>query len=102
MNRLEKLQSFLKESPEDPFLHFALAKEYEKAGDEQEALARYEQLVREHAQYVGTYYHLGKLRERQGDLDAAKSAYQQGIIVAERAKDSHSASELRGALALIG
>ena len=63
MSRLEQLQAFLKESPDDPFILFALAKEYEKQGDDDHTKQYFLQLTREHPKYVGTYYHLGKWKD---------------------------------------
>ena len=96
-NRLEQLFAFLEESPNDPFLLFATAKEYEKLGKETEALDYYLKLVKEQPEYVGTYYHLGKYYERQGQFEEALSIYEKGVVVAEKAGDRHALSELNGA-----
>ncbi len=101
ISRLARLKSFVDEDPNDPFLHFALAKEYEKLEDEEQALHCYLHLVSNHDDYVGTYYHLGKLYERRQDFEKAILTYTQGLEMAKIAKDSHSASELQGALDLI-
>ena len=98
MDRIKSLLSFLKESPNDPFLHFALAKEWEGQGDFQRSLEKYEFLRMHHPDYVGTYYHLGKLYEHFDRQEDAMQCYEEGIKVANAAKDMHSASELRGAL----
>ena len=100
-SRLNRLRSFVDEDPTDPFLHFALAKEYEKLNEEEQALQRYLHLVSNHDNYVGTYYHLGKLYERRQDFEKAVSTYSKGLEVARLVKDTHSASELQGALDLI-
>ena len=62
-NRLDKLLAFIKNEPEDPFLKYALATEYLRLNETDNALAYYEDLIKNHAGYVGTYYHLGKLYE---------------------------------------
>ena len=53
--RLDQLNEFLKETPEDPFLKYAIAAEYLKLNDEQEARRRFEQLIDSNPDYVGTY-----------------------------------------------
>ncbi|MEM0992229.1 MAG: tetratricopeptide repeat protein [Bacteroidota bacterium] len=96
-NRLAQIAAFLEESPNDPFLIFALAKEHEKLGDEEKALHYYTVLVEKHTDYVGTYYHLGKLHERSENFEAALAVYQKGVNVAKQAGDQHALSELMGA-----
>lgn len=96
-SRLEKLFEFLNASPADPFLLFAIAKEYEKLDKKTEALEYYIRLTSEHADYVGTYYHLGKLYEQQGAVNLALQTYTQGMVVAKKAGDQHALGELAGA-----
>jgi tetratricopeptide (TPR) repeat protein len=97
MSRLSLLLDLLASSPKDSFLLFALAKEYEKAGDDDNALAYYLQLREGEPGYVGLYYHLGKLYQRRQDLDRALEAYKTGMDVAKKAGDGHALSELAGA-----
>ena len=97
MTRLEQLFKYLGDSPDDSFILFAIAKEYEGAGNEQEALAYYLRLGSGHPNYVGTYYHLGKLYERIGDEGGAVRAYSEGMMVAKKEGDRHAFSELAGA-----
>ncbi|MEX0747959.1 MAG: tetratricopeptide repeat protein, partial [Rhodothermales bacterium] len=54
--------------------------------------------VRDAPDYVGTYYHLGKLHEQEGRKEEAKETYRQGIATAQRLRDAHAESELREAL----
>lgn len=95
--RLAKLLEFLKSDPDDPFILYALATEYNTAGDVGNAFNFYLKLVAEHPGYVGTYYHLGKLYEKEGDKDRAVTVYQQGIAAARSKRDMHALSELQGA-----
>ena len=96
-DRLKQLYQFLEERPEDEFLLFATAKEYEKLGNEEKAKEYYLKLTTDHANYVGTYYHLGKLYERDEDFDSATEIYEKGMEVAKVAGDKHAFGELRGA-----
>lgn len=97
MNRLEQLTAFLTESPNDPFLHYAIAKEYEKLGSLDIALEKYLWLTENHPGYVATYFHLGKLLIAQGQKEAALAWFNQGIEQAKAAKELHSLSELQSA-----
>ena len=96
--RLLQLTQLLDASPKDSFLLFALAKEHEGAGDDAQALVFYLRLQEAEPSYVGLYYHLGKLYERQEDAQNAISTYTQGIEISRQAGDRHAMSELQGAL----
>ncbi len=97
-NRLQYLTQLLEASPKDSFVLFALAKEHEGAGDDALALAFYLRLKEADPDYVGTYYHLGKLYERQHDFQNAILTYKVGIETCRQAGDRHAMSELQGAL----
>ncbi len=96
--RLTYLTELLATSPNDSFLLFAVAKEYEKSGDTPQATIFYEKIRAVDPSYVGLYYHLGKLHEQTLDIESAVAVYRQGIEVARAAGDRHAESELRGAL----
>lgn len=98
MDRLAALQDFLRDDPDDPFTRFALAQEHAKRGETDAALAHYEALVREHADYVGTYYHLGALYRTLGRDADARAALRAGVAQATAAGDTHARAELQGAL----
>ena len=79
-NRLEKLLEFIKNEPGDPFLKYALATEYLRIGETDNALTYYEDLVTQHPDYTGTYYHLGKLYEALGRRRAPVTTVRPGKI----------------------
>ena len=101
MNRLELLLQLLEEQPTDAFTLFALAKEYEKTNDLANALHYYLKLREINPNYVGLYYHLGKLQELLDKPEAAIATYKEGMIVAKAAKDMHAYGELNGARMII-
>lgn len=96
-DRIEKLKTFLQQSPNDPFINHALALEFVKIGDDQTARKYFEHNVSIDERYVASYYHLGKLLERAGDMQAAMSIYEKGMAQAKAAKDMHTYSELQAA-----
>ena len=96
--RLKQLQTLLAESPSDPFLAFAIAKEYYKLGDKEKALQQYENLVSEKPDYAGTYYHLGKLYEELGQPEKAIKIYKAGLAATNKPDTRHEYNELMGAL----
>jgi tetratricopeptide (TPR) repeat protein len=97
MDRLKHLQEFYEEDPDDPFTRFALAQEHLKRGSARKALTFFEELVETDPEYVGTYYHLGKLYERLGRTDDAIKTYDAGIAVARDQRDQKNLSELQDA-----
>ncbi len=98
MSRIEKLKEYMKSAGKDSFLQHALALEYIKVGDDEEARNLFNELLLREPTYVGSYYHLGKLLERAGNFDKAIRIYQRGMEEAKRAGDQHSYNELQGAL----
>jgi Tfp pilus assembly protein PilF len=98
MGRIEKLLEYMKTADKDSFLQHALALEYIKIGEDEEARNLFNELLLREPTYVGSYYHLGKLLERAGDFDKAIRIYKRGMEEAKRAGDLHSYSELQGAL----
>jgi tetratricopeptide (TPR) repeat protein len=97
MDRLQMLRSLLADQPTDPFLNHALALEEIKVGKDESARELFEQLLERNPDYVGSYYHLGKLHERLGDESKAIAVYEKGMDVAKKLSDNHALSELRGA-----
>jgi Tfp pilus assembly protein PilF len=97
MDRIEKLQQFLSNSPTDSFLQHALALEYIKMGNDSEARKLFEEILGRDPGYTGSYYHLGKLLERNNEIDAAIKWYEKGMEEAKKAGEDHAYGELRGA-----
>ncbi len=95
--RIEKLKSFLQQSPNDCFLNHALALEYIKMGDDATARNLFEKNLNHDESYVATYYHLGKLLERQGHQQEAEAMYERGMAAAKTAGDMHTYNELQAA-----
>jgi Tfp pilus assembly protein PilF len=96
-DRIERIQAFLKDSPNDLFLNHALALEYIKIGKEEEARGCFEKNIATDEKYVATYYHLAKLLERTGQTQVAINTYEKGMEIAKAVNDMHSYSELQSA-----
>ncbi len=97
MERIEKLQAFLKTNPNDSFVQHALALEFIKMGDEEKARKLFENILNNDAGYVGSYYHLAKLYERTGNDEKAIETYEKGMAEAKKINDMHAFGELRSA-----
>ena len=87
----------LGQQPEDSFLQHALALEYIKLGLEEEARALFEKILDREPGYIGSYYHLAKLLERQDLTAEAIGVYEKGMEEARKAGDQHALNELRSA-----
>ncbi len=98
MSRIEKLLEYMKTADKDSFLQHALALEYIKIGNDEEARKLFNELLLREPTYVGSYYHLGKLLERVADYEKAIRIYKRGMEEAKKAGDNHSYNELQGAL----
>lgn len=98
MNRIAFLRAYIKREPADLFSRHALSMELVKLGNDDEARRLMEEILALDEYYLGTYYHLGKLHERQADLQAAKGVYLKGIEIAERLNERNPLRELKAAL----
>jgi len=97
MDRISKLREFLQANPNDSFVKHALALEYIKLGDDSTAKGVFEEILTHDPGYVGSYYHLAKLLERTGDINAAIAWYKKGMAAAQQAGDRHALGELKSA-----
>lgn len=98
MHNIEKIKALLQQQPNDNFLQHALALEYIKIGDDISAQTLFENILQYDEKYVGSYYHLAKLLERQGHLQQAILWYEKGMIIAKQVGDQHAYNELQAAL----
>ncbi|HVY73508.1 MAG TPA: hypothetical protein VG890_01690 [Puia sp.] len=94
MDRIEILKEWLNQSPGDPFLCHALALEYIKKGDDEEAKKLFVEILTREPDYIGSYYHLAGLLERMGDREGALSWFEKGMKAAKRMNDLHAFTEL--------
>lgn len=97
MSRLEQITKMLADDPNDTFLLFALAKEYESVNQVEKAISTYLNLRQIDPQYVGLYYHLAHLYTTAENKPEALTIYQEGIKIAREIGDQHALSELLNA-----
>ena len=97
MDRILRIKEMLADNPADSFLQHALALEYVKIEEDEQAKELFENLLQQNENYVGSYYHLGKLLERQNCMEAAKEVYEKGMQKAKEADDMHTYNELQTA-----
>ncbi|MFL5738821.1 MAG: tetratricopeptide repeat protein [Flavisolibacter sp.] len=97
MERIEKLKEFLVANPDDSFLSHALALEYIKEGKDLEAKQLFETILQRDENYIGSYYHLGKLLEKLNQHQLAMQWYAKGMSKAKSLGDQHAYNELMSA-----
>ena len=97
MDRILTLKSFLLDNPDDSFVKHALALEYIKKGDDNQARQVFENILEKDENYIGSYYHLCKLLERMDEKDEAKKWYELGLLKAKESGDNHAYNELLSA-----
>ena len=97
MDRIERIKEMLASNPGDSFLQHALALEYIKIEEDERAKQLFENLLQEDENYVGSYYHLAKLLERNDKVNDAKQVYERGMLKAKECGDMHTYNELRTA-----
>lgn len=95
-NRLQQLLVFLAEEPDEPFNLYAVALEYLN-NDVQKAQVYLEKLLKEHPDYVATYYQLAKLYAENEEISKAKMVYEQGLKVSQAQNDTKTFQELQKA-----
>lgn len=100
--RLKLIKEMLETNPEDSFLKYAAALEYEKEGDRKAAIALIEDLLAKDETYLGGYYKLGKLYEEEGKEKEAIKIYRRGLDVSKKSTDLKTEGELTEALMLLG
>ena len=98
MNRIEILKGFLKETPNDSFSRYALALEYVKLGQNDDAVREFERVKKNDPDYVATYFQLGQLYQKIGQTHEAEKTFRTGITVAAKMGDEHTRGELESAL----
>ncbi len=97
-SRINQLLAFLEQDDKDSFTRFALAMEYLKVKEVEKARNLFEYLINNDPEYVGTYYHAGKLYEELNLLDLAIQTYSKGITISRNLNELHTANELQQAL----
>lgn len=98
---IQRLAGFLKKNPDDSFTKFALALELLKLDEISKARVLFESVLKQDPDYVGVYFHLGKLYERTGRFKDASRMYRNGLEVAKKQNNTRTVTELNDALELV-
>ena len=96
IERVKKLEKFLKEDPDDPFIIYALAIEWINS-DLMKSKTYFDELLSKHPSYVGTYYHAARVYLALDNKSRAMEIYEGGITIATKANNNHALAELQTA-----
>ena len=100
-SRREMLEQFVAQKPNDAFALYGLALECAKLGDNDAATTNFEKLLEVDPNYVAGYFQFGQHLGRVGKLEEARKLLSDGILVAQKAGDTHARDEMHAALALL-
>ncbi len=96
-HRIAQLLTLMQQQGPDAFSCYALAMEYRKTGDSQLAIGWLQKTLALDPEYLAVFYQLGELYANLGDTKNALNAYDQGIALAEKRRDTKTLAELRNA-----
>jgi Tfp pilus assembly protein PilF len=94
--RLQKLEKFHKDEPDNEFIIYALAMEYEKINLSL-ALKYYEKLLKDHPGYLPAYYQVAHIYWEDEEIEKANDIFQKGIALAEEQDNQKTLHELKAA-----
>ena len=100
MSKIAALEALLEENPDDPFVIYALAREYEQEAGSMQAALMYEHLVTNYPDYIATYYHYAKFLQEAGNHTEALKLLLKGIERGLEMKELHAVNEMKELLAL--
>ena len=97
-SRKQQIEEMLAEDPNDSFLRYGLAMEYVSAGQDEEAVTCFAELLRRTPDYVPGYMQAGRALTRLDRIEDARAMFKEGITVARQQGDQHAAEEMQGFL----
>lgn len=98
MDRKTKIVEMLEKNPEDSFLQHALALEFMREQQFDQAISTFEKLLNQNPSYTGSYYHLGALYVQTGSHDKAIQTYEKGMRQCLQAGEHKAYNEIKAAL----
>lgn len=102
LSRREKIEAMLRDEPNDPFLRYGLAVEYDNEERLEESVALFQGLMRDKPPHVPSFLRGAQLLVRLDRVEEARSVLREGIEEARRQGNSHAAGEMAELLASLG
>jgi predicted RNA polymerase sigma factor len=101
-SRREKIEAMLKEEPEDQFLRYSLACEFDNEERSDESLSVLRSLMSDQQPHVHSFLRGAQLLVKLDRIEEARAALRDGIEVARQQGESHAAGEMGELLASLG
>jgi predicted Zn-dependent protease len=98
MNKVAMLQEILAKNPMDSFARYGLAMEYSGTGQTERALAEFDQLAKDHPDYVPGHFMAAQALASAGRTDEARQRLEVGIAAAARTGNAHAQREMQDLL----
>jgi Tfp pilus assembly protein PilF len=99
--KIKKLAGFVKKNPSDSFSKFALALELMKKNEVSKSRVLFESILKQDPDYLGVYFHLGRLYEGLDMKERALTLYREGVELARRQNNQRTEAELKDAIELL-
>jgi predicted Zn-dependent protease len=99
MDRTRALAEILAQDPNNVLARYGLAMEYANSGQTDRALEEFGALLSINPDYPAAYFMSAQTLVKANRQEEARKMLVNGIAAAERNRDSHAASEMRGMLA---
>jgi hypothetical protein len=100
--RREKIEAMLKAEPDDQFLRYSLAVEYDNEERTDESLTLFRGLMADNPPHVHSFFRGAQLLVKLEQIADARAMLREGIEVARQQGELHAAGEMGELLASLG
>jgi hypothetical protein len=101
-SRREQIEAMLADEPQDVFLRYSLAMEFQKETRHEESLAILRELMADEPPHVPSFFMGGQQLAGLQRIDDARAVLSNGIEAANQQGDAHAAAEMSEFLASLG
>lgn len=102
MDKIAALTEILAANPADSFARYGLAMAYASEGRSDEALAEYDTIIQQNADYVPAYQMSAQQLLKDGRTSDGEERLKAGLAACERTGNTHAASEMQAMLDDLG
>jgi len=100
--RREKIEAMLQDEPQDQFLRYSLACEYDNEDRNEESLALFRGLIADRPPHVHAFFRGAQLLVKLDQIAEARTMLRDGIEVARQQNELHAAGEMGELLMSLG